>query len=192
MAFEIELKARLDNFEPVKERLSALGNFCRSYEKSDAYWLGENSPDGIRVRLDRGRDQNDAAEESVLITYKKKEISGGMEVNEEKEFTVSDAGLFGEMLERLGLHIAIKKEKKGWAWLIPPDATGREPILAELSMVKGLGWFLELEIMAPDNNPQVVEENRKRLFSLLEKLQIPVDKIEARPYTALLSALAQS
>ena len=188
MAFEIELKVRLDNFEPVKERLSALGDFCRTYEKSDTYWFGENLSGGIRVRLDRNRDQDEAGE-SVLVTYKKKEISGGMEVNEENEFTVSDAGLFGEMLERLGLRKAMQKEKKGWAWVIPSGEAGRVPILAELSLVKGLGWFLELEIMATDNNTHIIEENRKRLFSLLEELKIPADKIEARPYTALLSAL---
>jgi adenylate cyclase class IV len=206
MAFEIELKVRLDNFKPVKERLSALGNFCRSYEKSDSYWLGENASAGVRVRKDAcGRRDACACDqgESVLVTYKKKEISGGMEVNEEKEFTVSDAGLFVEMLERLGLHMVMQKEKKGWAWLIPSETAGGSSVadggpvtddgsvLAELSLVKGLGWFLELEIMAADNEEHTVEESRKRLFFLLEKLEIPACKIEPRPYAALLSAAAQ-
>jgi predicted adenylyl cyclase CyaB len=193
MAYEIEIKARLDNFEPVKERLSALGNFYRSYEKSDAYWFGENASAGVRVRIDKGCGPDGTAHESVLITCKKKEISGGMEINEENEFTVSDAKLFTEMLERLGLHIAAQKEKKGWSWHIPSaaaadDAAGSNSVLAELSLVKGLGWFLELEIMAADNEEHTIEKKRKRLFSLLEKLEIPADRIEAKPYTALLSA----
>jgi len=195
---EIELKARLDDYAPVKERLSVVGDYCRSYKKSDAYWLpaqpvdggivAEMSipPSGVRVRRESGIDADGAAHEAVLVTYKTKEISGGVEVNHECEFTVSDAGLFEELLGRLGLSRAIRKEKEGWAWTIPPQSAGQSPILAELSLVADLGWFLEIEIMAADDGEQTVKESRGRLFALLEKLEIPVEWIESRPYTAML------
>jgi len=190
---EIELKARLDDYAPVKERLSAAGDYCRSYKKSDAYWLPAQSaggmsipPSGVRVRRESGIDADGAAHEAVLVTYKTKEISGGVEVNHECEFTVSDAGLFEELLDRLGLSRAIRKEKEGWAWTIPPRSAGQSPILAELSLVAGLGWFLEIEILAADDGEQTVKESRGRLFALLEKLEIPVEWIESRPYTAML------
>jgi adenylate cyclase class 2 len=196
MAVEIELKARLDDIEQVKERLSVLGDYCRSYEKSDSYWLlspGADSvstpPSGVRVRREHGQNADGTAYESVMVTFKTREISGSIEVNDEREFTVSDAALFEELLHGLGMHLAIRKEKKGWAWNIPAQAAGRFPVLAELSLVTGLGWFLELEILAADDNAQTVEECRRRLLDLLEKTGIPADRIESRPYTAMLAAL---
>jgi adenylate cyclase class 2 len=191
---EIELKARLDDYAPIKERLSVVGNYCRSYKKADSYWLpaqpaadGMSVPaSGVRVRRENGIDADNAAYESVLATYKTKEISGGIEVNHECEFTVSDAGLFEELLGRLGLNRAVRKEKEGWAWTIPPQSAVQSPILAELSLVAGLGWFLEIEIMAANDSEQTVKDSRERLFALLEKLEIPPEWIESRPYTAML------
>jgi len=201
---EIELKAHLDDYMPVKERLSVVGDYCRSYKKSDSYWLpaqpaaagdiiaggriAEMSvpPSGVRVRRESGIDADGVAHEFVLATYKTKEISGGIEVNHECEFTVSDAGLFEELLGRLGLNRAVRKEKEGWAWTIPSQSAGQSPILAELSLVAGLGWFLEIEILAANDSEQTVKESRERLFALLEKLEIPSEWIESRPYTAML------
>jgi len=190
MAVEIELKAHIDDYESLKERLSVVGVFCRSYKKSDAYWLpAQPDTTGVRVRRESGVDADGAAHESVLATYKIKKISGGMEVNHECEFSVSDAGLFEELLGRLGLRRAVCKEKEGWAWTVHSQIEGQPPILAELSMVAKLGWFLEIEILAADNNEKTVEESRGRLFALLEKLEIPTDKIEERPYTAMLAGV---
>ena len=188
----------MDDYTPVKERLSVVGDYCRSYKKSDSYWLpaqsaggnyagGTSVPvSGVRVRREGGIDADGTVHESVFATYKTKEISGGIEVNHECEFTVSDAGMFEELLSRLGLSRAICKEKEGWAWTIHPQSAGQSPILAELSLVAGLGWFLEIEILAADDSEQTVKESRERLFALLEKLEIPVEWIESRPYTAML------
>jgi predicted adenylyl cyclase CyaB len=190
MAVEIELKAHIDDYASLKERLSVVGVFCRSYKKCDSYWL-PSQPDatGVRVRRESGISTDGAAHESVLATYKIKKISGGIEVNHECEFSVSDADLFEELLGRLGLRSAVRKEKEGWAWTVRSQIEGQPPILAELSMVKSLGWFLEIEILAADNNEKTVEESRGRLFALLEKLEIPTDKIEERPYTAMLAGV---
>jgi adenylate cyclase class 2 len=215
MPLEIELKARLDDCTQVEQRLSGLGTFCRSYKKSDSYWFptqtsvgGAPIPSsGVRVRRESGTDADGTAYESVLVTYKHKEISDGIEVNDEREFTVSSpsaetssledataASTFEDLLTRLGLRKGICKEKQGRAWTIQPQSAGRSgvvqrPILAELSLVTGLGWFVELEIIAEDDEGQTVEESRKRLLALLEKLEIPADRIEARPYTTMLSAI---
>jgi adenylate cyclase class 2 len=205
MAVEIELKARLDDFEPVRERLFVMGEYCRAYIKSDTYWLPAQQaarqlaaiPSGVRVRRESGVNADGAAFGTILVTYKTKEITDGIEINDESEFIVSDAPVFEELLGRLGLHPAHRKEKKGWAWLIaPPQAAAQQqqavaqrqppPILAELSLVEGLGWFLEIEIQAADNHQQTVDESRRRLFALLEQLKIPADQIESRPYTLML------
>jgi predicted adenylyl cyclase CyaB len=188
MAIEIELKVRLNDYAQIKERLSVAGDYCRSYKKSDTYWLlPQPAATGVRVRRDSGIDADGSAHESVLATYKIKNISGGIEVNRECEFTVSDAGMFEELLGRLGLHSAVRKEKEGWAWIIPSQIAGQAPILAELSTVKSLGWFLEIEILADNDSEQTVQESRRRLFALLEKLEIPKEWIEDRPYTVMLA-----
>ena len=204
MAVEIELKARLDDFERVRERLFAMGAYCRAHIKSDCYWLpdqaaaGQQSlPSGVRVRRDRGVNADGAAYGSILVTYKTKEITDGIEVNDECEFTISDAAPFEALLLRLGLRETHRKEKKGWAWLVAdaPEVTKQPPILAEISMVEGLGWFLEIEIQVAgtiaDSERQTVEESRRRLLALLEKLEIPAAKIEPRPYTLMLKEAAQ-
>jgi adenylate cyclase class IV len=58
----------------------------------------------------------------------------------------------------------------------------------ELSEVRELGWFLELEILAPDDHEAVIARYREELLSLLEKLEIPPEKIEKKPYTEMLAA----
>jgi adenylate cyclase class 2 len=216
MPLEIELKARLDDCKPVEERLSGLGTFCRSYKKSDSYWFPAQTgaeeaslpPSGVRIRRESGTDADGTAYETVLVTYKQKEVTDGIEVNDEREFTVSApfskgvpssesaAPIFEDLLTRFGLCKGISKEKQGRAWTIPPESARQSgagqsgavqrPILAELSLVTGLGWFLEIEIIAEDDEEQTVEESRKRLLTLLEKLEITADRIEARPYTLML------
>jgi len=193
---EIELKARLDDSEPARERLSSLGSYARAYEKADAYWIPADpgsplSRSGIRVRRDSGVGADGAARESALVTTKDKALSGGIEVNEEREFAVSDPGLFEDMLRGLGLAERSRKSKRGWEWEVPPQAAGGRPIRAEVSMVGGLGWFLELEIVAGEGGQRVVEESRGELYSLLEKLGVPIESIEPRPYSALLELARQ-
>ena len=195
MAVEVELKAHIDDVERMKQRLSAAGSYCRSYRKSDSYWLSPKAYiSGVRVRREQGVEADGTAHESAVVTVKEKTVSGGIEVNDEREFTVSDAALFEELLGSLGMRRAMTKEKNGWAWVISPAAaqlptTTLPPVLAELSLVTGLGWFLEIEIVCPDNCGQVVEESRKRLLALLAELEIPTERIESRPYTEMLAAL---
>jgi predicted adenylyl cyclase CyaB len=186
MAIEIELKARLEENEPVKQRLSSLGVFLHSYEKSDVYWdCAENIlPYSVRVRREIRTLQDGTAETTTLVTFKTKEIvEGGVEVNEEREFYVSQAAVFEELLGGLGLKPGIKKEKRGWAWHV---AKARPLILAELSNVKSLGWFIELEIMAEDRDEKTVVASRRQLLDVLAQLGIAPEQIEARPYSMLL------
>jgi len=188
MAVEIEVKARLEESESVKQRLSSLGVFLHSYEKYDVYWnsAGNVLPSGVRVRREIRALGGNAGNETTLVTYKTKEITDGIEVNDECEFSVSDARTFEGLLGLLGLKPGIKKEKRGWAWQVGAQEAGQAPVLAELSDVKGLGWFIELEILAEDREEKIVAESRKRLLDLLAELDIPSDRIEARPYSAML------
>lgn len=194
MPIEIELKAWLDDHEQVKKRLFSLGRFARSFEKNDTYWLptqndnsGMSIPfSGLRVRRERSTGSGDVEQRAFMVTTKKKRIMGKIEVNDEREFAVSSADFFEDMLCDLGLSKAMQKKKSGWDWQIPTETKGRQPINVEISMVNDLGWFLEIELFAKDDSEQSIEEGRGELFSLLAKLEVPEEKIETRPYSVLL------
>ena len=190
MVVEIELKARLDDVDLVKKRLSVMGSFIRSYTKADSYWLVPHSgKSALRIRREHGFDDSGSAYERMLVTSKSKTISGGMEINEELEITISDASLFKKMLEQVGFLQAMHKEKNGWLWAIPSETACLPSIHAELSRLEALGWFLELEILAQDNSSQTVEDSRKRLLALLEELGVPIEHIEERTYSTMLAAI---
>jgi adenylate cyclase class IV len=206
MAFEIEIKARIKEFATIKERLSAYGKYLHEFEKCDEYWNFEDGNLYTRVRVRREvKIYKNNTEETTLVTCKNKEIVSGktpgalapikfnlssrgpqarIEVNNEREFMVSDAGVFEEFLKSLGMKSVIKKEKRGYAWQIPTDR--QIPIIAELSQVKRLGWFLELEILADNRDDNTIAASQDRFYNLLNALGIPLDKIEERPYTLML------
>ncbi|GHV43207.1 hypothetical protein AGMMS49546_24180 [Spirochaetia bacterium] len=196
MAFEIELKAWVDEREKLKKRLNALAQYECAYEKDDTYWIftekvapdlpfSENIPaSGVRVRWEDETDAQGRSSERVLVTYKVKEILDGIEINDEREFEVSNGKVFEELLERLGLCPGSVKKKKGWAW--NSAVPGEPDVRAELSEVEGLGWFIELEIVANDNSEKTLSEGRNRLLTLLDSLDIPRNRIESRTYTGML------
>jgi predicted adenylyl cyclase CyaB len=60
------------------------------------------------------------------------------------------------------------------------------PVTAELSEVEGLGWFIELEIIADNEDRETIEAGRGRLLSLLKSLGIGEEQIEERYYSDML------
>ena len=115
-------------------------------------------------------------------TQETKEVQDGLEINHEREFTVSDTGAFASFLAFLGLEPGIGKQKQGWSW-------SYEGVTLELSHVVSLGWFAELEILLEDPGPpppETIRAARSRLLRLLGRLGIGEDKIEGRYYTEML------
>jgi predicted adenylyl cyclase CyaB len=195
MMKEIELKAWVDDPERVKNALSGLGSGETAFEKEDTYWKAPPGsfpglpPSGIRIR--RETERRDGGESRrVLVTYKTGEIRNKIEVNEEREFGVSGEGPLEELLGLLGLRPAVKKHKRGWAWTCGSTGgnAGEPPVLAELSELRGLGWFIELEIRREEGDDTVLARCRTRLLSLLAETGVGEEKIETRPYTAMVSA----
>jgi adenylate cyclase class 2 len=215
---EIELKTRVHDPDRVKKRLSGLGIYDGAYEKDDAYWTVHNPegqggksaeapsapirntgghsfpslpPSGVRVRRETNTTEDGAVSNLNLVTYKIRELRDGVEINDEREFEISNGEVFEDLLGRLGLSPGIRKNKQGWAWRVRGPAGPGAEIRAELSDVKSLGWFLELEILVPEGDEKTIALCRENLFSLLEKLEIPREDIESRPYTEMLRAFRQ-
>jgi adenylate cyclase class 2 len=188
MPFEIELKASVEDHEALKDRLSLLAPPDFSFEKDDRYWAagegrGGELRSGIRLRRERTARPGGETGEQALATYKIKEVREGIEINDEREFAVSDPGAFEELLRRLGLEPLTGKHKQGWSW----DLEGIHAELCEVSGPKrSLGWFLELEILAADAEPPTVAAARQKLLALLDRAGVSRTRIEDRYYTELL------
>jgi adenylate cyclase class 2 len=215
MSIEMELKAPAEK-QDCKKRLETIAGEGAAFVKDDAYWFpgfsglpckgtGGNplSRSGLRVRREKK-----AGKETILVTWKKKEKRNGMEINDEREFTVSCGTLFEEFLYTLGLQKKIIKHKEGWVWDIggvtaelaevsgtyteTPNSTGDRipdssesgtPDFPKGEILKTLGWFLELEILGNADEKAA----RRRLLDVLAKAGIGEASIENRYYSELLA-----
>jgi adenylate cyclase class 2 len=190
MAFEIELKAWVNDYEAVKNRLSKCTEFECQYNKEDVYWFPIKADSifpksGLRIRTEKIQD---IQKKIILVTYKSKEMREKIEVNREHEFTVSGADdnaaleAFEGLLRAFGLAPGHTKKKSGFSF-----RTG--DITAELSLVEKLGWFLELEIIAEDACEETVKNARKKLFALLKTTGVDESNIETRYYSEMLCGM---
>jgi adenylate cyclase class 2 len=205
---EIELKAWIEDPQKTKAIISDLAVFKHDFEKEDAYWypIKQDPPHfGVRVRKETNGDET-----HTLVTFKVKEKQGSVEVNDEKEFEASDSEPLETLLNLLGFQVRARKHKKGWAWtsgLIRQDSSlirqdsgliqqdsgliqqDSGDITVELCEVHGLGWFVELEILALSADERTVEDARTRLLAFLKEIRVGEDKIESRYYTEMLHHL---
>ncbi len=187
MSVEIEIKAWADDWESVKNHIDAFAQCTGSYEKSDAYWIVPPDKEffisglisGVRIRKESFIKADDQQEMVTRVCFKKKELRADMEVNIEKEFDITNAAVFEELLSGFGLIRGTSKHKRGWSW-------NYEHITIELSEVEDLGWFCELEIISEQEDPDFIVLSGKRLYEVLKKTGIDSSKIEPRYYTEML------
>lgn len=182
---EIEIKAHVVNPDETEKRILQIAQFKSETVKKDTYWKKESmttSDDpvetkSVKVRL---REEND----EVFVTYKRKEVQGQIEVNDEQEFMISDRKAFEVLLGDIGFAPYITKNKKTKSF--SSIATDGTEITIELSMLEGLGYFIEIEILA--DNPDAAETTRAQnmLFETLHTCGIDESAIESRYYTDLL------
>jgi predicted adenylyl cyclase CyaB len=190
MSIEIEIKTWADDYRSVKNQIDEFAQFAGSYEKSDVYWIVPDgmkafAPElksGVRIRKESFLNIDGGQDLHTRVCFKKKEVRTDMEVNVEKEFDITDAAVFEELLSELGLVRGASKQKKGFSW-------NYENMTIELSEIEGLGWFCELEIIAEQQDQKFVELSRNKLYAVLKKTGIDSSKIETRYYTEMLASL---
>jgi adenylate cyclase class 2 len=206
---EIELKAWVDEPRKTKDVISSFARYIKTFDKEDAYWRpcecgSTRLVSGLRVRKETDYAENGSGvlrrSTHIWVTYKTKETRDRIEINTEREFSISEDDVekpFEEFLTLSGLQITLCKRKTGWAWRFeedtlpdaknnPPDAKRSQPVTIELSEVAGLGWFVELEILTECSDENTVAAVRRRLLSCLGKIGIEENKIETRYYTDML------
>lgn len=176
--YEVELKAWVDDSERVRARLQGHCSFRREYEKRDRYFKAPAAaadpawvPRQFRLRRDA---------DSLVCTYKEKTVADGVEVNLEREFDVSDEEAFVGLIERLGCTPLVDKHKRGRQY----EYHG---LTVELSEVAGLGTFLEIERLVPDDADEAARDAAAaEVRAALESFGVSAGAIEERPYTRML------
>ena len=200
MATEIELKAHVPDSVALKKLLSRKAEYSCAFEKRDVYWFGPETSafpvTKLRVRREKRSFADGTEKFNCLVTYKAKEESNGIEINDELEFEVNPAEVFEEFLGKAGLKAGAVKRKHGWVFYKAVSPTAEltvAEITAELVEVDGLGWFVELEIIvdAEGKREETITKARETLLAFLDSLGIERDAIEKRFYLDMLSSADQ-
>ena len=176
---EIEIKAYIKDFESVLNFLKNNAKFKKKYFKKDIYYAREESikkgniktSNCIRLRVEHG---------GYTFCSKDRTLIDGVEVNEEIEIKVSKkkARFIINFLYKLQKYVEyVRKEKKGYAFIY-------KNALVEISRIKNLGDFIEIEFL---NSDKSLENQVSELKSILKEIGIDENSIETKPYIELLS-----
>ena len=178
MTFEVEIKARVQDYTALKTRLEERYGAGKAQYKSDQYFSRYDEPDdpAFRFRIEQSEDG-----EKNHVTAKIKTIEEGVEVNTEVEFSVSDPKAFSAFSAMLDYTLTIEKTKNGYAWTPAPATT------IELTEVGSLGYFLEIEELV--ESWDAIKDARARILDILTSLGFSEKDIEPRFYIDMLQEL---
>ncbi|NBB91485.1 MAG: class IV adenylate cyclase [Spirochaetes bacterium] len=176
--YEVELKAWVDDVTDLQMRLESQCTYLREFDKRDRYFTAPEcsaDPGAVPQRFRLRRDG-----EKLVCTYKQKDLGQSVEVNVEREFEVSDEDAFLGLVRRLGCTPFVDKHKEGRQY----EYNG---LTVELSVVQGLGSFLEIERLLGDDASDVERASAgAEVRAALETFGVGAERIEARPYTQML------
>lgn len=170
---EIEIKAYVRDFENTLSFLYKNARFKKKYFKKDIYYAKKDDiklKNCIRLRVEHG---------GYTFCSKDRKLIDGVEVNDEIELKVSkkNARFIINFLSSLqGYREYVRKEKKGYAFTYKNS-------LVEVSKIKGLGDFVEIEFL---NSEESVENQVCQLKAILKEIGIDEKDIETRAYIDML------
>ncbi|MBU1261161.1 MAG: class IV adenylate cyclase [Planctomycetes bacterium] len=153
MALEIELKLKVDDFGPIKEKLKQLGaEFEGDFFQADAYY--DDCEDSLinSDRCLRIRKHKNHLGEAIELTYKGARENHRFKSRREIGLKVEKAEELAELFQELGYKEKLTFEKKRGLW----EFGGCKVALDELPM---LGKFVEIE--GPNDN--MIERAQKEL-----------------------------
>lgn len=196
---EIELKAHVDDRKTLTETLDKIATYQGCLVRDDCYWgMNGKKSKKIRIRRESGWPSDArATEPRIIVTYKYKELRTdengcSIEVNDEKECSVSSAIPLECFLRDNGFEILQKKHKEVMEWtmtLDDGDGSDKISVNLELCTVPPLGDFLEIEILAKDPDENQISIYHAKLGEILDMTGIPRDKIEKRYYNDMLKEI---
>lgn len=190
--YEIEIKAWLRDTQAAEKKVALFAEYAGSAEKNDRYWTQSASNGtasgadclcpGCKVRIrDSVFSAPDGTEErTTAVTYKRKELRADTEINEEHEFTISDADAFEVFIRAAGFVPSAEKRKSAKSWKY-------ENAVIEIVHVAQLGDFIETEILTENDDAETAERCRLKLLYILKAAGVSETDIETRYYTEMLA-----
>jgi predicted adenylyl cyclase CyaB len=167
---EVEAKVRLDRVQvnACRKTLRALGRFQGIVAKTDWYYGRPNSFQ-LRIRkIGRGG----------FLGLKSRKLEKGIESNQEGEWPIGDCARWHRLLVAYGWPRFATKVKLAESYRLG----GRTH--AELCRVRGLGWFLEIEILVRLKSD--INSAKKELCHWFRQFGFGSDDFEPKRYLELL------
>ena len=177
---EVEVKAKIDNFEDMREKLDKLGaNKTKEEFQEDIYF---NSPivdfaktdEALRIRTTKQGD-----EKHVFITYKGAKIDSKSKTREEIEFGIEDSEKCTKTFEHVGFKKVrvVRKNREYYSY---------KNFEISLDDIEGLTPYMEIEIGLEDGSDYTQAQDS--IFEVFEQLDI-TDGFERTSYLELLENL---
>lgn len=167
--YEVESKVHVKNPKALKAKLKKLGKYKGLQIKKDIYYcLPQSFPPKQKLRVrDKGK--------TIEVNYKKSEsYKQGVHAKKETEFNISDKANFIELIKHFGFEIYMPKIKRTELYQT------KDKVNLELNHVKGLGNYLEIEILCKKSQ---ITKARKRIVEIREQLGFTLKNVEKRGYT---------
>ncbi len=172
---EVEAKISVKDVAKIRKKIKEIARFVRKETKKDDYYSLEyfQYPEkSLRVR-NKGAIRE--------VNFKKRlSYKNGIYAKKEVQFEISDLKGFFDLIYDFGLRRWLHKEKTTELYIT------KDGVNIELNRVKGLGWFLELEVLCPLKD---VNSSRKKVANVREKLGFSEKDSEVRGYTKQLWGL---
>lgn len=173
MAFEVEVKGRLNQPEVTEAAAAGLGRLAGESFKEDIYFRRREQSEAIpadRFRLRREDGQ-------AVVTFKNLVEAEGVQVNQEIEFGVDDAHAFFQFADRFGFEPFVAKRKRSRVYRV-------ERARVEFNEVEHLGHFIEIEILCDEE--ALVAVARTEVARLYTRLGLTPADLEPRRYIQML------
>lgn len=170
---EIEVKARVESLEPLRQLLEREGVMCETQTQKDTIFVRDASSvekfyqNEIFIRI-----REVPGQEAVLTLKKKQKDLASLEY----ETSIGSVGETGKLLEVLGFAEALVINKKR----IQVEYQGYTLCLDE---VEGLGCFIEVEKLVEEGDPESIQQE---LWDWLETLDLSDLKRVTDAYDTLL------
>jgi len=171
---EFELKVRISSLDPVRLQLiEHKAQFCGRLHEHDIYYNAPHRDFGVTDEAIRVRYTNNHA----VVTYKGAKIkTSGLKAREELNSVVASGAVFEQMLDRLGFTITAEVNK--WR----ENYRLFDAVIA-LDEVEDLGTFVEIEILAEDEN----SDTAARIEEIAKEIGVSGEPILASYLELLLS-----
>lgn len=185
MVGEVELKARVERRDEMAERIVAIGGkFVREVCQEDVYFKHPCHDFGRRDEALRLRREGAAC----TLTFKGRRFGSGAKMREEVEVGVDDCEEVAKLLGRVGFERSFVVRKSRLVFSL----AGAEVCL---DTVEGLGDFVEIELIADDEEAgglRGCDDLKERLYGIAKKLGVPEERLTTESYSELLASRSSS